>query len=120
MNLPTFGLLLINICFLVGGQTLWKLGLNNSNFTLSFIGILRFIFNPYIFSGLVIYVIATAIWLYILSVAEFSVAYPLQSLCYIVAAFIAILVFKENVPVTRWLGLVLISAGAFFVSLPTK
>ena len=120
MNLLTFGLLLINICFLVGGQTLWKIGLNNSDFTLSFMGILKFVFSPYIFAGLVIYVIATALWLYILSVSEFSIAYPLQSLCYIVAAFIAIFVFKENVPVTRWLGLALISAGAFLVSLPTK
>jgi len=120
MNLPTFGLLLINICFLVGGQTLWKIGINNANFTLSFLGIIKFIFSPYIFGGLVVYVVATALWLYILSVSEFSVAYPLQSLCYIIAIAVAILVFKEDVPITRWLGVALITAGAFFVSLPNK
>jgi len=117
MNLSTFGLLLINICFLVGGQTLWKLGLNNCDFKPTLLGIFEFVFNPYIFSGLCIYVVATGLWLYILKVSKLSVAYPMQSLCYIIAAFVALLVFKEDIPASRWLGLALISAGAFFVSL---
>jgi drug/metabolite transporter (DMT)-like permease len=111
-----FGLILINIVLLTAGQTLWKIGLGSVGFSLSFTGILKLLFNPFVFAGLAVYVAATVLWLYILSRAELSAAYPLQSLCYILAALIGLFVFKEDVSLMKWAGLVLISAGAFFVA----
>lgn len=109
-------MLLINIILLVAGQTLWKLGLKEVEFKITPMGILRIFFNPYIFCGLLIYVAATVIWLYILSKSQMSLVYPLQSLCYVAAAFVAILVFREHIPATRWFGIALIVLGAFFVA----
>lgn len=79
--------------------------------------IIKMFFNPYIFSGLIIYGAATVIWLYILSKAELSMVYPLQSLCYVAAAVTAVLVFKENIPLTRWGGIGLIVLGAYFIAM---
>lgn len=110
-------LLLINIIFLVAGQTLWKIGLSGIDLKFSVHGIIKILLNPYIFGGLAIYAAATMIWFYILSRAELSLVYPLQSLCYVAAAVIALLVFKESIPLTRWLGIGLIVFGAYFVAL---
>lgn len=110
-------LLLINIILLVAGQTLWKIGLSGMDLEFTVHGIIKMFINPYILGGLVIYSIATVIWFYILSRSELSLIYPLQSLCYVAAAIVAVLVFKESIPQTRWLGIALIILGACLVSL---
>lgn len=112
-----YSLLFVNIVLLVLGQTLWKIGLTGVEVKLSFISILKLIFSPYIFSGLAIYGVATIIWFYILSKAELSLVYPLQSLSYVLAAMVGLFFFKEHIPTTRWVGLMLIVAGTYFVSL---
>ncbi len=116
MSLSVFGFLLLNITMLTAGQALWKIGLGQTGFTPSLTGIIKMFFNPFIFGGLAIYLLATVLWFYILSKAELSAAYPMQSLCYIFAAVVGLIFFKENVSVIRWAGLFLISAGAFLVS----
>ncbi|MBM7868763.1 putative membrane protein [Clostridium pascui] len=110
-------LLLLNIIFLVAGQTLWKIGLSGMDLEFTVHGVINMIINPYILGGLSIYSVATVIWFYILSKAELSVVYPIQSLCYVAAAVIALLIFKENIPPTRWFGIGLIVLGACFVSI---
>lgn len=112
-----YRLLFINIILLVLGQSLWKAGLSGKELNFSFKALMGLIFNPYIFIGLLIYIVATFIWLYVLSKGELSLVYPLQSLCYVLAAVIGVLFFKEQIPFTRWIGIGLIVLGAFFVSL---
>lgn len=113
----TYALLFVNIVLLVLGQTLWKIGLRNIEFKFDLVSILKLTLNPYITGGLIVYVVATVIWLYILSKSELSLVYPLQSLCYVAAAIVAVFVFKESIPITRWAGISLIILGAYFVSI---
>jgi len=115
--LKIYGLLVFNIILLVFGQTLWKIGVTNIEFKLSLMALIKIIINPYILSGIVAYGVATIIWLYILSKAELSLIYPMQSICYVLAAFISLYIFKENIPPTRWFGIMLIISGAYFVSI---
>lgn len=110
-------LLLLNIILLVTGQTLWKIGLTGAELEFTAKGIVKLFFNSYIFGGLAIYLLATIIWFYILSKSELSLVYPLQSLCYVAAALVAVLIFKENIPITRWVGIGLILLGAGLVSI---
>lgn len=110
-------LLLANIILLVTGQVLWKMGLSGMNLKFTVHGIINMFINPYILGGLAVYSVATIIWFYILSKAELSLVYPLQSLCYVAAAIVALLVFKENIPPARWAGIGLIVLGAYFVSI---
>lgn len=109
-------LLTVNIILLVIGQTLWKIGLQGTSLKPELSSILRCVLNPYVLGGLFIYAVATVIWLYLISKNDLSLIYPLQSLCYVAAAFIAMFVFQEHLPLTRWIGIFLIIAGAFFVS----
>lgn len=113
----TYLLLLVNIILLVLGQTLWKTGLAGLEVRFDPVSIVKLFLNPYIAGGLVIYAVATVVWLYVLSKSELSMIYPLQSLSYVIAAIIAVVLFKENIPLTRWAGIGLIMAGAYFVAL---
>jgi len=60
--------------------------------------------------------LATFLWLYILKHYEFSIAYPLTSLSFIVGMFASIFIFHEAVPFTRWIGVFLIIAGVYLVT----
>ncbi|MDP4147177.1 MAG: EamA family transporter, partial [Bacillota bacterium] len=79
--------------------------------------ILKLISSPYIISGIILYSLATVIWLYILSKENLSKVYPIQSICYILSVFIGMYFFKESIPLTRWIGVFIIMMGVFFVSL---
>lgn len=113
----TYLLLIINIFMLVCGQVLWKLGMSKVQFHISFKGISNTLFNPYIFSGGIIYVFATVIWLYLLSKEQLSRIYPLQSLCYIVGAFAGVIIFNDSLTTPKIFGLILIFLGAVLVGM---
>ena len=114
MTLSVFLLLLLNILMLAGGQTLWKLGLSRNSFTFSVTGIIKMLFSPIIFTGLVIYALASVVWFYIISKVDLSTAYPMQSLCYIFVSVAGLVLFKENISLIKWGGLIMITAGAFW------
>ncbi|NLB80403.1 MAG: EamA family transporter [Clostridiaceae bacterium] len=116
MSYSVFFLLLLNVSMLVTGQLFWKSGIQHVGFSLTPEGLFKLFVNPFILSGLVIYVGATLLWFYILSKIPLSTAYPMQSLCYAVTALISFFVFKENIALIKWAGLFLITAGAFLVS----
>jgi len=58
---------------------------------------------------------ATIIWMYILKRFELSVAYPLISISYVFGMLASVLIFKEVVPITRWIGVGLIMLGVVFL-----
>lgn len=58
---------------------------------------------------------AMLVWMYVLKHYEFSVAYPLLSISYIIGLIAAQFVFHEAVPLTRWIGVVIIMIGVFFI-----
>ena len=58
---------------------------------------------------------ATVLWLYMIKHFKFSQAYPLTSLSFVFGMIAAWLIFKETVPLTRWIGLVLVVSGCFLI-----
>ena len=56
------------------------------------------------------------LWMYILKKYPFSMAYPLASMSYVFGMLAAIFIFHEEVPLTRWLGVVLIMGGCYFIA----
>ncbi|UOY91321.1 EamA family transporter [Ectobacillus sp. JY-23] len=109
-------LILVNILCLVLGQTSWKLGMENmqlhGNIVQKFF---QFVFSPLIFLGFVLYILATVIWMYLLSKLPLSFLYPLQSLAYVFSLIIAFLIFKEHIPITRWIGTGVILFGVYLI-----
>ena len=104
--------LVINIIFLAFGQILWKFGMQKVHE----FNILNIIVNPYIIGGVILYAFATLLWLYILSKEELSFVYPLQSITYILGTILATIIFKENVSIFRWVGIVTLVIGATLVA----
>jgi len=108
-------LTILNSLLMVSGQILWKLGMNGKNIA-GLADIIVVMFSPLIFSGLLIYAIATFLWLYVLSKADLSYVYPIQSLAFIFALLVSFFLFKEDVTLNRWIGTVIICAGVFLIS----
>lgn len=108
-------LLILNVLLLVSGQLLWKTGMDR-------IGdwgpgtIISLIKSPYIIGGGVVYVVATLLWLFILSRMPFSIAYPFQSLAYVIGIVMGYYLFKEVVTPTQWVGAAIIVMGVYLIA----
>ncbi len=71
--------------------------------------------NGWLLASGVSFGVATVLWLYIIRHYDFSQAYPLTALSYIIVMIAAIFVFGETVPISRWIGVLLIVVGCFFI-----
>ena len=56
------------------------------------------------------------IWMYVLKKYEFSLAYPLLSISYIIGLLAAYFIFHETIPLTRWIGVIIVMIGVFFIA----
>lgn len=59
--------------------------------------------------------VAMLVWMYVLKHYEFSLAYPLLSISYVIGLLAAYFVFHEAVPLTRWIGVVIVMVGVYFI-----
>jgi drug/metabolite transporter (DMT)-like permease len=78
--------------------------------------ILQIIFSPWVFAGLLMFVVSTLSHLYVLSKVELSFAYPFLSLAYVMVTLFAFFVFHEDVDVWRIAGLTFICVGTVLIA----
>lgn len=64
----------------------------------------------------VFFVSASLLWMYIIKVFPFSMAYPMVSISYVFGMVAAILFFGEQVSVHQWLGVGLIIIGCLLIA----
>jgi drug/metabolite transporter (DMT)-like permease len=108
-------LAIFNSVLMVAGQTLWKLGAQGKE--IHGLGQLVRVFgNPYIIAGLVVYVCASALWIYVLNKAELSFAYPIQSIAFVFALVVGASVFKEQITAWKIAGVLVICLGVFLIT----
>lgn len=118
--MTTFFLIALPIVFGISGQLCLKAGilqvgniaLLNSNFLVNFIKILS---NPLVFSGFVLYAMASVVWIVTLSRVPLSYAYPMLSINYVGVLAGSSLLFGEDVNLYRWIGVVVICVGVVFI-----
>jgi drug/metabolite transporter (DMT)-like permease len=72
--------------------------------------------SPYFWGALVIYGVSVALWLWVLSEADLSIAYPFVSLGFVVTLAFAALFLNEAVTPLKLAGTLLIVAGCFLVA----
>src|SRR5690625_4169302 len=94
-------LVLLNIILMVAGQSLWKIGLERVG---GFLHLAHVLGSPYIWAGICLYGMATLVWLAVLAKLPLSLAYPLQSLAYVLGLLVAFYIFQEPVSFNRWIG----------------
>ena len=109
----------VQCLFLSGGQVFLKFAMNSMEpFRLSAPFFRSLFANWYLLASGICMAIATLLWLYILKLFDFSVAYPMISISYIFGMLAAIFIFHETIPPLRWLGVLLIMAGVTFIARP--
>jgi uncharacterized membrane protein len=79
--------------------------------------LLTLVFNPFVFSGLVLYVVSTIVWLIALSKTTLSFVYPFAALIFVLVMLSARIVFFEQIPTLRYVGILLICVGFLLSSL---
>ncbi|PWW00875.1 EamA-like transporter family protein [Paenibacillus cellulosilyticus] len=105
-------LLFGNVMLLVAGQILFKFGLQRAG------GLqwLRIAQSPAIWSGLVLYGIATLLWFAVLTRLPLSIAYPMQSMAYVLGLLAAWFIFDETLSATKIAGCVVILIGVYLIA----
>ena len=79
-------------------------------------GLLLAILNPWVTLGILFLLTFFACYMSALSWADLTYVLPATSLGYVLVALIAHFIFREQISMTRWLGIALIAAGVGFVS----
>lgn len=114
-------LLSVFTTFLItSGQVLWKIGLQKSGgFYLAEMGILsnliRVLTNIYVFSGFIVYIIATGFFMFLLSKYDISLVIPISSVSFIFSLIAGSLIFNEQISLMRLIGVFVIITGIFLV-----
>ena len=80
----------------------------------------RALFNPYVALGVGALVFSLLSRMALLSVADLSIVLPLTASGYIVSTFLGRVLLREEVTAERWLGTLLIFAGALVVGFSTR
>ncbi|MDD5383087.1 MAG: EamA family transporter [Candidatus Margulisbacteria bacterium] len=112
-------IVITSILLAVAGQLLMKKGmLAFGAFPVSQLltKVIPMFLNPWVFIGFVCFGLSSIFWLVVLSRLELSLVYPMVSVAYVLVALVSWLVFKENVTLVRWLGVLVIMVGVFLIS----
>lgn len=100
-----------------GMMTMGTIGVEGPTTVFSVVTMLfKIVFHPWVFFGLVTFVISMASHLYVLSKVELSFAYPFLSLAYVAVAIAAWLLFSENLNAWRITGIGFICIGTIFIA----
>lgn len=118
----TFAMVAATVLFDVVGQTLFKLGLHRtaapaqggSGIAGFWAGVLC---EPRILAGIAIYAAEFLVWFAVLARVDLSVAVPLASFSYCGVLLASRLLLGETVPLQRWLGAALVTAGVTVILL---
>lgn len=113
--------ILLWVAFTVAGEVLLKQGLLEVGAApKSLGGILPFLaasmMNIRVLLGLACPIVATVVWLFALSYAQLSFAYPFTGLAIVLVLILSDVVLHESIPLTRWAGIVVVSAGLLLAS----
>jgi len=107
----------IQAAFLSAGQVFLKLALRHiETFCFTWKWFFSLLTNWWLAAVGASFTVAGLLWLYMLKNFQFSVAYPVTSIAYIFGMLAAVFIFQENVPLLRWMGMVLIIIGVALVA----
>ena len=120
-----YALLLIAIALTVTGEVLLKLGMNSVRadvgaFNASLPVLLRTFTDWRVVLGFVLIFSGALFWLGVISRADFSFAYPLLALSYVIALLPAHFVIGERVTLNRIVGACVVVIGAVIIGWEQK
>ncbi|MBI4101541.1 MAG: hypothetical protein HY443_01075 [Candidatus Nealsonbacteria bacterium] len=106
------------VIMIVAGQILWKLGVTGkihdfSSFWLA-------VMTPQVLLGAAIYLVATVVWIYILSKYQYHLVYPLFSLSFVLGLLASRFILHEQVGLVSWVGVGVITLGIIIIGFGFK
>jgi drug/metabolite transporter (DMT)-like permease len=121
MSVVTLGLLLVAVTASACAQLALKLGMSSPAVAAAANGGAKALFlavasSPLVWTGLAIYGSSVAVWLWILSKVDLSLAYPFVGVSFIVVMLFGVFLLQESVSPLRMLGTFLIAAGCILVA----
>lgn len=78
--------------------------------------IFNYFTNIYCISAVLLTLVAVPTWILAIGRAQLSFVYPFAALSYVLVALFSLILFKEDVGVLRWVGIIVICAGVFLVA----
>jgi len=110
MPLYLHALLAASALCAAAGQVMFKLGASGAKALPDFI-------NLGVAGGLAAYGVGTLLWIYCLSKAPLTAAYPYTALTFVLVYLASALLLKEAVPMSALAGIGLVIAGLFLINL---
>jgi multidrug transporter EmrE-like cation transporter len=116
------GLILMSVLLAGVAQVTLKVGVNRvtaasgGTVTLDANGVRSLLGSWVVWIGLVVFAASGVLWLFALSKASLSFAYPFAALGYIVIVAASVLILHESVPPLRWVGVAFIVIGIVLVA----
>lgn len=102
-------LLTLSTCAAAGGQLLLKVGAQGRENLLSF-------FNPHVIAGLLLYVVSTLVWIYVLSFEKLTNVYAFTALTFVLVYLGAVILLGEKISVATVTGIIAILFGLYLIS----
>ncbi|KLN62196.1 hypothetical protein WH96_01315 [Kiloniella spongiae] len=94
------------------GQLLFKKASLDINWNEGLLGL----FNPWLITGIILYGIATLVWVWILKTVPLNFAYPFTALAFVIVPVAASILFKESLGWQNAVGTIFIIAGIVIIS----
>jgi drug/metabolite transporter (DMT)-like permease len=116
------GLILLSVCLAAVAQLTLKHGVNVA--TAASGGVLKLesgslrnmAVAPAVWLGLILFGLSAVVWIFVLSKASLSFAYPFASITYVLILLADRLVLHQQVPGLRWAGVFCIMLGIVLVA----
>jgi drug/metabolite transporter (DMT)-like permease len=121
MSALTLALILATVTASACAQLVLKLGMNSPAVTAAIPQggshfILAVAMSPLVWTGLTIYGMSVAVWLWILAKVDLSLAYPFVGVSFIVVMLFGVFLLQESVTPLRVAGTMLIALGCILVA----
>lgn len=111
MTLLQLAFILLTVCALAVGQILFKLAAQSISFSRD--AWLSSLFEPRLLIALVVYAVATVMWLAVLKMLPLRVAYPFVALAFVIVPIMAHFILGEKLSWNTFVGAALIGAGVY-------
>ena len=118
----TIGLILMSVTLAAVAQVTLKAGMNHvtdangGQLALNADSLGQIATQIWVWAGLAIFAVSAVLWLFALSRADLSFAYPFAALGYVIIVIASIVFLDEHVQPITWAGIVLIVAGIVLIA----
>ena len=103
--------IIATVCLLAVGQVLFKLA--SASLVLTASGFVASLFDPKLIAALVVYAVATVMWLIALKSSPLRVAYPFVAMAFFIVPVLAHFILDEPLGWNTFAGAALIAAGVW-------